>query len=133
MILDTNILLMLVHHPESPIVEWVENAQARASLHINPIIFAEMSPNFAKLDDLECYIAGLAISIEGFTNIECYRAGQAFIEYRRRGGQRESILPDFMIGAQAEIRGWPLVTRDLKGFASYFPDLVVIDPFEGSI
>ena len=61
---------------------------------------------------------------------ECHRAGQAHSEYRRCGGKRPAILPDFLIGAQAEMRGWPLVTRDRKRFGSYFPDLQIIDPTE---
>lgn len=72
----------------------------------------------------------VGVSLERLTLAECHRAGVAFAEYRRRDGKRTTILPDFLIGAQAELRGWPLVTRDRKGFASYFPDLEIIDPTE---
>ncbi|WP_295530611.1 type II toxin-antitoxin system VapC family toxin [Novosphingobium sp. Chol11] len=68
--------------------------------------------------------------ITALTREDAFRPAQAFAEYRRRGGERQAILPDFLIGAQAEIRGWPLVTRDRKGFQSYFPDLQIIDPTE---
>jgi predicted nucleic acid-binding protein len=52
----------------------------------------------------------------------------AFREYRRRQGNRTSILPDFLIAAQADMRGWRLLTKDRKGFESYFPNIILIDP-----
>lgn len=128
MIVDSNILIELVHHPRSRISEWLEDAQARCRLHINHLIFAEISPNFATFGDLESFLGDLEIAIEPLTLPECHHAGQAFAEYRRRGGGRETILPDFLIGAQAEMRRWPLVTRDRKGFASYFSELEILDP-----
>ena len=111
-------------------------AQAIHALHadndirINPIIVAEVAVRFPAFDLLLEACATFNFAIEPLTLIECHRAGQAFAEYRRREGKRTTILPDFLIGAQAEIRGWPLVTRDRKGFASYFPDLKIIDPLE---
>lgn len=39
-------------------------------------------------------------------------------------------VPKDVCVAQAATRGWLLVTRDRKGFASYFPELVIIDPLE---
>jgi hypothetical protein len=64
------------------------------------------------------------------THEDAFRAGIAFQEYRRKGGPRQSILPDFLIGGQAANRGWPILTRDSKRFASYFPELTIIDPLE---
>jgi predicted nucleic acid-binding protein len=38
------------------------------------------------------------------------------------------VLPDFFIGAQAAVRGWPLLTRDARRFRTYFPTLDVLTP-----
>lgn len=57
-----------------------------------------------------------------------YRAGQAFVAYRERGGTRRSPLPDFYIGAHAEFAGLTLVTRDPTRYRMYFPKLVLISP-----
>lgn len=130
MIVDTNILLALIHEVEGPIGDKLADLQSRGDMYVNPVIFAELSPNFATCDDLSGYLSGLGMAVEAFTLAECHRAGQAFAEYRRRGGARETILPDFLVGAQAAMRGWPLVTRDRKGFASYFPEVELIDPYE---
>ncbi len=46
----------------------------------------------------------------------------------REAGARETILPDFMIGAQAEDIGAALITRDPRRYRSCFPDLKLIAP-----
>ena len=57
-----------------------------------------------------------------------FRAGKAFREYRRRGGARTGVLPDFFIGAHAEVAGLRLLTRDGGRYRSYFPDVDLIAP-----
>jgi predicted nucleic acid-binding protein len=129
MILDSNVLIEIIQQPESKLNDWLFD-QLGQDLRINPIIFSELAPNFAESEQLEGYLGALAIAIEPLTLKECHRAGFAHADYRRRGGERRTILPDFLIGAQAEMRRWPLVTRDRKGFESYFPTLTIIDPLK---
>jgi predicted nucleic acid-binding protein len=50
------------------------------------------------------------------------------LQYRRRGGSKAQVLPDFFIGAQAAVNGWPLLTRDAARFRTYFPTVEVIAP-----
>jgi predicted nucleic acid-binding protein len=50
------------------------------------------------------------------------------LDYRRNGGPRQSLLPDFYIGAHASIAGLPLLTRDPRRFRRYFPRLELIAP-----
>ena len=57
-----------------------------------------------------------------------WRAGLAFLQYRRAGGQRTALLSDFYIGAHAEAAGLTLVTRDAGRYATYFPAVVLITP-----
>lgn len=130
MIFDSNIVLHLLEEPPgSPLYEAIESKRA-GRVCVNEIIFAEVSTRFRSAALLDRALAGLELPVERLVLGECYRAGQAFAEYRRRGGEKTAILADFLIGAQAELRGWPLVTRDRKGFASYFPALEIIDPTE---
>jgi predicted nucleic acid-binding protein len=55
-------------------------------------------------------------------------AAQAFLKYRRSGGSKTSPLPDFYIGAQAEIEGRTLITRDAARYRTYFPNVSIIAP-----
>ena len=131
MILDSNVVIDLIEAAEdSPAYLALARISRGHRLHVNEVIFAEVSSGFAAIGQVEDLFHDIGASIARLSLADCFRAGQAFAEYRRRGGERSTILPDFLIGAQAEIRGWPLVTRDRKGFASYFPDLEIIDPFE---
>jgi predicted nucleic acid-binding protein len=57
-----------------------------------------------------------------------YRAGQAFLAYRKRGGAKGSPLPDFYIGAHAEHAAVVLVTRHAARYRTYFPKLKLITP-----
>lgn len=130
MILDSNIVLDLFDEPPgSPRYEAIEATRVGEAF-VNEIVFAEVSSRFRDVAMLERALAILELPLVRLTLVECHRAGHAFREYRRRGGEKQSILADFLIGAQAELRGWPLVTRDRKGFQSYFPDLTIINPME---
>jgi predicted nucleic acid-binding protein len=55
-------------------------------------------------------------------------AAQAFLKYRRSGGAKTSPLPDFYIGAHAELEGHSLVTRDAARYRSYFPNVPLVAP-----
>ncbi len=130
MILDSNVLIALFQHGQPKLFDRLAEWQALRTIHINLVILAEVAPSFAALAELGSALDRLDIVLTALNREDAFRAGQAFAEYRRRGGERTAIMPDFLIGAQAEIRGWPLVTRDRKGFQSYFPGLQIIDPTE---
>jgi hypothetical protein len=57
-----------------------------------------------------------------------FLAGQAFLAYRSRGGQRRSPLPDFYICAHAAVRKYRLLTRNSARYRTYFPSVEVIAP-----
>ena len=133
MIVDTNILLHLFN-PDDPASELVGDGfgrvAAKSDLKINHVIFAEISPAFSDPDSIAEMLARMKIDLIGLTKEDAFRAGKAFREYRQNGGPRTTILPDFLIGAQASVRGWPILTRDTKRFISYFPEVELIDPMQ---
>jgi predicted nucleic acid-binding protein len=55
-------------------------------------------------------------------------AGKAFVQYRRQGGTKTNVLADFFIGAHAAVAGLPVLTRDVRRYASYFPTVRLIAP-----
>ena len=56
------------------------------------------------------------------------QASVAWRKYRKRGGTRLRILPDFLIGAHAAACADRLLTRDSKFHKTFFAGLSVIDP-----
>lgn len=134
MIFDSNVLIALIEDKGGDdYLGRLAVLQTGHDVRINEIIFAELSPQYESATNLGAVLDSMHVACVFLTLDECYRAGQAFAEYRRRGGERPAILPDFLIGAQAEARGWPLVTRDRRRFASYFPELEIIDPLKSEL
>jgi hypothetical protein len=52
------------------------------------------------------------------------------VQYRKAGGIRPGALPDFFIGAHADVEFLPRVTRDVKRYRTYFPTIALIAPGE---
>jgi predicted nucleic acid-binding protein len=57
-----------------------------------------------------------------------FLAGKAFVQYRRQGGTKTNVLADFFIGAHAAVAGLPVLTRDVRRYAGYFPTVRLITP-----
>jgi len=57
-----------------------------------------------------------------------FLAGKAFVNYRRRKGAKQGVLPDFYIGAHAAVSDYTILTRDVARYRSYFPTVPLITP-----
>lgn len=112
--------------------EWSSGALARAAdesvLVINPIVFAEVSVGFDRVEDLEEALPHDLYRHDPLPYEAAFLAGRSFLAYRRRGGHRATPLPDFYIGAHAAIAGYQLLTREVRRYRTYFPRLVLIAP-----
>ena len=130
-LVDSNVLLdVMTEDPEW--FSWSSDALAQAAetdiLIINPLVYAEVSVRFERIEELEA-----ALPLTFFRRDELpweagFLAGKCFRLYRRRGGARRSPLPDFYVGAHAAIRGHALLTRDGTRYRTYFPRLELIAP-----
>lgn len=131
MIIDTNLVIdMIDANTPSAVHENLLQLASTEKLFVNEIVFAELSCQYESAEEVRDVLDAANIRIKRMTLQDCYRAGVAFRQYRRNGGTRQSILADFLIGAHAASQGWPLITRDRKGFASYFPEVEIIDPYK---
>jgi predicted nucleic acid-binding protein len=112
--------------------EWSARALARAAdqsvLIINPIVFAEVSVGFDRVETLEEALPREIYRRDPLPYEAAFLAGKSFLAYRRRGGRRPVPLPDFYIGAHAAVAGHQLLTRDASRYKTYFPRLVLIAP-----
>jgi len=130
-LVDSNVLLDILTEDD----EWFEwsadrltDAASAGSIVINPIIYAEVSPRFERIEDLDealptDYYRRVSLPWEA-----AFLAGQCFVTYRRRGGERRSPMPDFYIGAHAAVSGLTLLTRDARRYRKYFPTLRIVAP-----
>jgi predicted nucleic acid-binding protein len=112
--------------------EWsastLESLDDRNSFVINSIIYSECSVGYETIEEVEALFALLRFDLKEISREALFLAGKAFVQYRRRGGTKVNVLPDFFIGAHAAIEGYGLVTRDKGRFFAYFPLIELIIP-----
>lgn len=99
-----------------------------AVLVIDPLIYAEVSVGFERVEEVEGALDADFFRREALPWEAAFLAGKCFLRYRRAGGRRQAPLPDFYIGAHAAVRGYRLLTRDARRYRTYFPGLVVLSP-----
>jgi predicted nucleic acid-binding protein len=130
-LVDSNVILDVLTED----VQWFEwssshlaEVAAERPLVINPIIYAEVSIRFDRIEELDDAVPADHFRREALPWEAGFLAGKAFLQYRRRGGKRRSPLPDFYIGAHAAVRAFRLLTRDARRFRAYFPTVPLICP-----
>jgi predicted nucleic acid-binding protein len=131
LLVDTNVLVdVLQNDPQW--ADWsISQLRAQAQLHelvINPVVYAELSLSFSTFEALDRVVATMELALHEVPRPALFLAGKAYLQYRRRGGGKAQVLPDFFIGAHAAVEGWSLLTRDANRFRTYFPSLEVIAP-----
>ena len=130
-LVDANVLLDIMTQDERW-SDWSANALAQAGdryrLVVNPIIYAEVSIRYSRIEDLDEALPKGMFDREPLPYEAAFLAGKAFLAYRQRGGVKGSPLPDFFIGAHAAVAGYSLLTRDAARYRTYFPKLPVIAP-----
>jgi hypothetical protein len=130
-LVDTNVILDVVQ--DDPV--WAEWSQgqldawaAREELAINAVIYAELSIAYARIEELEDTIHAAELRLLDTPREALFLAGKAFLAYRRQGGTRTGVLPDFFIGAHAAVMELPLLTRETARYRTYFPRIALITP-----
>ena len=118
--------------PESTWFEWssstLERLDPTHTMVINPIIYAECSIGFARIEEVESLFETLGFMMKAIPREALFLAGKAFLQYKRRKGEKGNVLPDFFIGAHAAVSGYQLISRDKGRFSTYFPSVDLIIP-----
>ena len=125
-LVDTSVMLDVLligaeHGDESE--QRLANALRAGPAVVNDVIAAELAPVFDTAAGLWSALSDAEIELVPYPREAIFLAGRRFKRYRRRGGQRSRILPDFMIGAHALAIGAQLLTRDRGFYRDYFPGL----------
>ena len=130
-LVDSNVLIDIL--TEDPVwSRWssgaLEEQAERDVLTINPIIYAEVSMGFDRIEELDIVLRSAIFHRLALPYEAAFLAGRCFLTYRKRGGARASPLPDFYIGAHASVAQMTLLTRDATRYRTYFPKLALVAP-----
>lgn len=129
-VVDSSVLLD-VFTEDADWIDWSQTQLTQAAQHgaivLNAVVLAEIAPRFSRIEALHEALPSMAI-IEPIPPVAAFLAGHAHAAYRRAGGVREAILPDFLVGAHAATTGRPLLTRDPGRVASHIPRTTLIAP-----
>ena len=130
-LVDTNVLLDLVTD-DPKWADWslsqLEAASLDGPLLINDAVYAELAVRYERIEHLEAFVEGAGLEMTSMPRAALFLAGKVFTQYRRAGGSRTGVLPDFFIGAHAAVAQLPLLTRDVRRYRTYFPSLKLIAP-----
>ena len=130
-LVDSNVLIDIATN-DPAWSDWSGRALAESAelttLIINPIVYAEASIGYTMIEALDAALPSTLYRREPLPWEAGFLAGKCFLLYRRRGGVRNSPLPDFYIGAHAAIGQLALLTRDAARYRSYFPTIEILAP-----
>ena len=130
-LVDCNVLLDVATN-DPAWGDWSAGALAECAEHtaliINPIVYAEVSIGYRTIEALEAVLPATSYRREPLPWEAGFLAGKCFLLYRRRGGLRNSPLPDFYIGAHAAVGRLALLTRDAARYRTYFPTIEIFAP-----
>ncbi len=96
------------------------------------VVWAEVAAAFASRTRANDALERLEIEFSAMHVTAAVDAGVNWRTYRSRGGPRDRIVPDFLVGAHAAFRADRLLTRDRGFYRSHFTGLTVVDPSDGS-
>jgi predicted nucleic acid-binding protein len=130
-LVDSNILVdVLANDPMW--LDWsmeaLDACSAQGALLVNEIVYAELAVKSSNKEELDSALADLRVVFERTPQEALFLAGKVYGSYRRAGGTRSTLLPDFFIGAHAQVARLPLLTRDTRRYRTYFPGVTLIAP-----
>ncbi len=130
-LVDSNVLVDLLKGDPQWLVWSVERLNERAALgplFFNEIVYSELAVKSASEAQLDQTLMDAGLGLSPMPKSALFLAGRIFGRYRSAGGVRTSNLPDFFIGAHAQVARLPILTRDVRRYRTYFPDVQLIAP-----
>jgi predicted nucleic acid-binding protein len=136
-LIDTNVVIDARDSSEANhawAIREIERAVTGEGAGINVVTLAELCAGSARPAEIEPEIRKLGLELFDLPAAAAELCGAAYRRYamsrRASGGGAgpRRPLPDFFIGAHAEVMGWQLATRDDQRIARYFPKVRLLTP-----
>jgi predicted nucleic acid-binding protein len=129
--IDSNVLLDILIPNETfadVATDLIEDAAARGSLVACDIVYAEICIQFGTQGECDHFFGSNEIRIEPLDRSAHFLASRIWLRYRAQRGKRDRILPDFLIGAHAQVQANRLISRDRGFYRTLFPKLTLVNP-----
>jgi predicted nucleic acid-binding protein len=133
---DSSVLLdVLLDDPKhgSGSLASLRRARGEGALVACPVVWAEVCAAAPGTPALRDRLVAAGISFDPFDEACAQKAGEIWAAYRAAGGKRERLIPDFLVGAHALVKGARLLSRDRGFFRVYFKGLTVVEPSLGKV
>lgn len=130
---DTSALLAIVLG-ESNAEAWLDllaRCRDEGDLICCEIVLAELAPVFGTHAAMDARLEDLGVRMLPCTAESAFLAGRIFAQYRRLGGPRSHLVPDFLIGAHASLQANRLLAADRGHLRRFFNRLAVLAPPAG--
>jgi hypothetical protein len=131
-LLDTNVLIY-ASTEGSPFLDWARHTIAsgvsEGGAAVNAVSLAEICVGDAEPESVADRIRSWGVTLLDVPAVAAEPCAKAYLKYRQRrrseSGHDAPLLPmpDFFIGAHAQVMGWPLATADEGRFRTYFPSV----------
>ena len=106
----------------------LESATHDGALVVSEVVVAEVGGHFRREQDAWAAFESVGLQIISSDFSTAHTAGRKWREYRAKGGRRERVVADFLIGAHALRHAQRLLTRDRGYYRTYFPRLRIVEP-----
>jgi len=122
---DASVVFAL-YKGEASAEAWLEIL--RRQREFGRLLICDVALAFDDEEETLAFFQDLGVSFDPLLPDTAILAGSLFKDYRRRGGPREHLIPDFLIGAHALRQCDQLAAADRGYLRRYFPKLKVISP-----
>ena len=109
-------------------VEALRRARKEGRIIVCESVIAETRPALQWDKELTEMLYDLGIEFVPGSETAAVLAGQHFARYLERGGTAGRVVPDFLIGAHAQVHADRLLARDRGYLRDYFSELTVMEP-----
>ena len=127
---DSSVLIAIIAG-ESDAADWVHvlaKARTAGTLVCCDVVYAEVAAGLGSQAELDRVLTALGIQFDSMQNDAAWQAGEIFRQYRQQGGQRQHLIPDFLVGAHAQTQADRLAAKDRGYLRRYFPSLSLHQP-----